>query len=477
MADDNASVADSRRNFAASASTYSMIVAAQMLAPIVITPFLTRSLTVVEFGQSILTVVLAQVLAIGLNAGFPTAVSRLYFLQGEDDEAARGLVLRAGTVIGPLGVVSALALVWSAETWLPLTVEMVLLAALGATLLAVFEVNQALMRSRRQTVAFALWTAVALVSSQVLGLLMVLAGGGAVGFVIGWVAGTAVGAVGSVLVVRPHPRPVGSSVRSALRIGLPAAFYAVMLTLLTYVDRFVLSYLHGPAASGRYQLAYTVGGVGIAALGAVNLAWGPEVLRSLRAGSTFLADSTEDLAVGMLALVSAGVALAPVGVSLLAPADYDRTGISAAACLLLPLGSLQVLHYSRTHLLTWQGTMSALVPASAVVATVHLVSNIVLDGPYRLAGPPIASLLSFGLLAVILVYLARGQAQPISGTAVLATVTSVTVGAAGWWVTMAQGSPLSRLLLFAAGMSAAALMLLRRRSRRASIGSATVAGE
>src|SRR4051794_23698477 len=228
MVDESSSTAEGRREFATSASMYSLIVAAQLVAPVLVTPFLTRSLTVDEFGQSILAVVLAQVLAIALNAGFPTAVSRLYF-RTDDDVAARTLVSRGILVTVVLGAVSAALPVWSAGGWLPLSVRLVLLASVGAVLLAVFEVDQALMRSRRQTGAFALWTVVALVSSQVLGMLVVLAGGGAVGFVTGWVVGTGLGALGSLVVVRPLISGGAESRRhfgESLRIALPSAAYA-----------------------------------------------------------------------------------------------------------------------------------------------------------------------------------------------------------------------------------------------------------
>jgi O-antigen/teichoic acid export membrane protein len=470
MVDESSSTAESRREFASSASTYSLIVAAQLIAPVLVTPFLTRTLTVDEFGQSILAVVLAQVLAIALNAGFPTAVARLYF-RTDDDLAARSLVSRGILVTVALGAVSAALLVWSAGRWLPLSITLVLLSTVGAVLLAVFEVDQALMRSRRQTGAFALWTVVALVSSQLLGLLVVLAGGGAVGFVAGWVVGTGLGALGSLLVIRPLIAGAPESRRhfgEALRIAVPSAAYAVVLTSLTYLDRFVLSSLHSPAASGRYQLAYTVGGATIAALGAVNLAWGPEVLRSLRTGTTFLATTTTDIALGMLALVGAGVALAPVGVAVLAPADYDRNGITTAACLLLPLGALQVVHYSRTHLLTWRGRLTLLAPLSAVVAVLHLGGNVVLDRDHPLVGPPVMAIVSFTLLAAVLLVIARdgdpGSAVP---TAVwLATAGSLGVGLAGSWATSAHAPVLVGPALFVVALAlASALFLLRRRDR------------
>ena len=469
MTDETSSLGDGRREFAASASTYSLIVAAQLLAPVLVTPFLTRSLSVDEFGQSILTVVLAQVLAIVLNAGFPTAVSRLYFRTDHDSAAARALVSRGILVIVALGVVSAAVLVWSAGGWLPLPVSLVLLASLGAVLLAVFEVDQALMRSRRQTRSFALWTVVALVFSQLIGMLAVLAGGGVTGFVTGWVVGTGLGMLGSLVVVRPliagGPR-AAAHFGEALRIGLPAAAYATVLTSLTYVDRFVLSSFHGAAAPGRYQLAYTVGGATIAALGAVNLAWGPEVLRSLRTGPTFLAGTSIDIALGMLVLVGAGVALAPVGVAILAPAGYDRSGITVAACLLLPLGALQVLHYSRTHLLTWHGRLGALAPLAAVVAVVHLAGNLALDRAHPLVGPPTVALGSFTLLAVGLVLLARGGAgERVPPVVWAATGASLAVGVAGSWATASDAPPFVRPALFVVAVSVAGALFLRSRKR------------
>jgi O-antigen/teichoic acid export membrane protein len=313
------------------------------------------------------------------------------------------------------------------------------------------------------------WTTVALVSSQLIGMLAVVAGGGATGFVTGWVLGTGLGTLGSLLVVRPlvagGPHAT-AHLAEALRLGLPAAAYATVLTSMTYIDRFVLSSFHGPAASGRYQVAYTVGGATIAGLGAINLAWGPEVLRSLRTGPGFLAVTSVDIALGMLVLVGAGVALAPVGVAVLAPPGYDRSGITVAACLLLPLGALQVVHYSRTQLLTWRGRLGALAPLSAVIAAVHVAGNLVLDGDHPLTGPPAVALVSFSLLALLLVRLTRGEpAEAMPSFVWVATATSLLVGVAGSWATAADAPLVVRPALFVGALAVAATLYLLRRKR------------
>jgi O-antigen/teichoic acid export membrane protein len=373
-----------------------------------------------------------------------------------------------------LGGVAVVVLGGLSGNVLAMPLSFVLLAVLGAGFLAVFEINQSLMRSRGQTVAFVVWTSVALVSSQLLGFAAVLLGGGALGFVLGWVAGTGVGALGSLLVVRPRRHGVQPQERSlrllrdSFAVAVPTVVYSAVFTALVYIDRFVLSYYHGSASAGRYQLAYTVGGVTIAALGAINLAWGPEVLRSLRAGPHFLTQTTADISAVVLVLVGGGVWLAPLGAALLAPAAYDREGITAAACLIMPLGTLQVLHYSRTNLLTWAGRLKALIPISVAAALLQLIGNIIVDDQYPLLGPPAVTTASFAFLAVALAWRVRtvGLQAGVPLQSWIAAAFGLVLGVLGAWATYSGMPLLERSLFLGMGIVlATGLFVSRRRAR------------
>jgi O-antigen/teichoic acid export membrane protein len=468
-----AAVAPARSGFTAAASVYSVIVAVQIVAPLLVTPFLTRTLSLREYGQVALALVLARVLAVVLDAGYPVAVSRGYFKSGEDDATARSLVFHCQTVVAAGAAVATVLAVLTAPLYDgALSLTLVLLGVAGAGLLGVFEIDQSLMRSRGQTKQFATSAAIYVLASQLLGLLGVLVWEEPEAFMVGWVAGTALGTAHTLLVVRPAAgRVLGAVGRRALRaslpVALPSAAYTITLMTLTYIDRFVLSYYHGPEATGRYQLAYTVGGLTIAAIGAINLAWGPEVFRALPRGPEFLRRTTTDLLVIMVVLVGVGLWLAPVGVAVLVPPDYDRAGITAAACLVMPLGALQVLQYSASHTLTWGGRLGFLVPASAGVATLQLLGNLVVVDEHPLLGPPAVTTLSFATLTGILTVLVqrRGLVRP-QRRAYAVALLAVLLGVAGAALSLASASLLERAVLLLVSVGCGAVFVGPRLLRR-----------
>jgi O-antigen/teichoic acid export membrane protein len=455
-----------RSGFAAAASVYSVIVAVQIVAPLLVTPLLTRMLSLREYGQVVLALVLARVLAVVLDAGYPVAVSRGYFKSGEDDHAARSLVFHCLTfVLAGAAVAAVLALLTAPLYDRALSLPLVLLAVAGAGLLGVFQIDQSLMRSRGQTKQFAFSAAVYVFASQLLGLLGVLVWDEPEAFMVGWIAGTAMGTAHTLLVVRPAVgRVLGAAGRRALRtslpVALPSATYTITLMTLAYIDRFVLSYYHGPEATGRYQLAYTVGGLTIAAIGAVNLAWGPEVFRSLPFGPEFLRRTTTDLLVVMLVLVGIGLWLAPAGVAVLVPPEYDRAGITAAACLVMPLGALQVLQYSASHTLTWGGRLGFLVPVSAGVAALQLLGNLIVVDEHPLLGPPAVTTLSFVSLTAALtaLVLRRGLIRP-QRRAYAVALLAVLLGVAGAAMSLASASLLERTSLLLVAVTCSALFV------------------
>ena len=296
------------------------------------------------------------------------------------------------------------------------------------------------MRSRRQTGAFALWTVVALVSSQVLGMLVVLAGAGAVGFVTGWVIGTGAGTLGSLVVVRPSsavaPSPATHFAES-LRIGLPSAAYATVLTSMSYIDGSCSRRCYGPgAASGRYQLAYTVGGV-TSPRSARSTSRGDRGPAFLPLGNAFLDETTiesrsawwSSWAPGSPSHQSASPSSPPPVTT-----AGDHHGRLPAASAGRAAGRA-VLAGPLAHLAR---RLAALVPCrrpSRACSTWR--EPRARPGPPA-GGPPLVAIVSFSVLALVLTWLARA---PAMGSAVppvvwVATaIVAVAVGVAGAWAT------------------------------------------
>lgn len=443
---------------------YAVVLGAQAVVPLLATPLLTRLLGPLAYGDIVLFVVAVQMMSVVANLGIPTALPRIFFRTTTGPAEARGLLLPVYVIsaVFVMVVLGGITLAWSAVAGLPMMIVPALAA--GVWLLVVFEVNVAFVRCAGHAGWFAGLVVLQVLGSYGLGLAAVAVGWGAQGFIVGWLVGVASSSLLSLIPGRP--RVLGASwansyLPGALRLGVPAAFYALTVTSLIYVDRFVLGAYHGAAAVGEYQVVYTVGASVVAVVGAVNLAWGPEVLSHLRQGWRFLQSTTDALLALTVVLGGVVLSFSPEIVVLLAPASFDRLGIATAAAVLVPLGALQLLQFSRVHALTWIGDLRVLASAAGVVAGLQLILNIALDGRYPLAGPAMSSLITMSALVVILVAVTRRKAPEARMTLTMVASTGILIGLSFVSAVLINGgAPLAiRLVILAVATVWAVLIL------------------
>ncbi len=190
--------------------------------------------------------------------------------------------------------------------------------------------------------------------------------------------------------------------RNALRVGLPTIPHGLALYLLSAGDRVVVERLEGLSAAGAYYIAYAVGSLAIFLVTALNGAWGPILYGSEREGRwRFLADSAVEVT-RVVAFAAGALALgAPIALKLFAPADYDLSGLGDVSALVAASALFYLWYITSYNVIIWRGHTGILAVATPISAVVNLALCAALIPPLGVEGAALATLFSYGLLAVI----------------------------------------------------------------------------
>jgi O-antigen/teichoic acid export membrane protein len=245
-------------------------------------PLYTRHLSPAEYGaaESLLTAVILS--SILLRVGIGEAFIRFYF--DDEDPARRDRIARSATaaVAWTTTVGSLLVVAFSSEvSRLLLGVhdpELIDCAALGLWAFTNLEMAYAQLRvdERKRTYVFASGANVAMTVTFTV-LLVVVAGDGARGLLLGNFGASAVVVLGLWWVLRRRfsLRARTADLRAMLRFGLPTVPADASVYALQVVDRFYLfrSYSHG--AAGRYSVAVKLATVVFVAVRGFQYAWPP----------------------------------------------------------------------------------------------------------------------------------------------------------------------------------------------------------
>jgi O-antigen/teichoic acid export membrane protein len=252
------------------------------------------------------------------------------------------------------------------------------------------------------------------------------------GLAVGTAAAAAlsVGLTGSVRYGLPGPRLL----RDGLVLGLPLILHSLAVYMLLAVDRIVIASVLGLGATGRYQVAYQVGSVGVTLVTALNQAWIP-LLLGADASRRWEILAVSSRAVHQLAAIVAGaVAVAtPLGLLLAAPPEYDRTELVPVAAVvafsILPYATLST-YFNVVFVAGRTRIMAVAAPAAAVL---NLGLNVILLPVVGLIGASVATVAAYAVLAAIIVR-AAGHIERLRGTlrtALLAWAGAAPVVAAG----------------------------------------------
>lgn len=396
-------------------SVYTIAVALQMSSALLVVPVVTRVLSAKSYGTIAAAVVVFTTVSLVGAAGLPEAASRTFF-EGERGPldahrlVAAIVVLAAGVALvadltGPLWA-SFFSLRYSG---------VVRLAVWGGAAGSVMLGSQSLLRTTDRAWRFLIVSAVASVGAQLLGLGLTIAFRTPVAYMAGLTIGTAAAALVGIAFTRSvsHGLPGLRRLGSGLALGLPLIPHGLAVYLLASVDRIAIASVIGLAATGRYQVAYAIGGIGVALVTAMNLAWIPLLLgaekrvqQEILATTSRMVHRFGVVVVGVLALA------APLGLLASAPASYGRDTLVPVSAIVafsaLPYATLSTYF----NIVFMNGRTRVMAVAAPIAAAVNFALNLLLLPVVGLVGAAAATVLAYALLAAIIGVASRRCARP-----------------------------------------------------------------
>ncbi len=391
-------------------SVYTLGLALQMLTAFLVVPVVTRLLTPASYGRAAAGLVVFTLLAIVGGAGLPDAAARVFFAGPDGPRDARRLTLAVAVIASVL----ALVLDLTGPLWAPpfgLTYGAVLqLAVWGGVAGAVNFGNQTVLRCQERAWAFLGVSMLGTIGGQATGLALTAALHSATGYIAGVVAGTAVAAAAGLVMTSTLRAglPRLRSVRSGLALGLPIVPHGLAVYAVAAADRIVIAAILGLAATGRYQVAYAVGGLGVALVTALNQAWLPVVLGAPVSSRWEVLTATSRLVNLIAAVIAAGLALvAPLGLLIAAPASYGRASLVPVAAIVafsaVPYASSST-YFQIVFVRGRTGVMALAAPAAAAI---NIGLNVALLRPIGLTGAALATVAAYAVLPAIVWLRAR----------------------------------------------------------------------
>lgn len=201
------------------------------------------------------------------------------------------------------------------------------LTAIGLPLLwvyALFDLHLELQRSQLSPINYGIMSLSRAVLALVFGVALVWAGFGAVGLLLGLLAGLIVPLLPPLVRELREARPMlvnRALLLTLCRYGAPLAITAALGFIVQNSDRFMIAWLLGDAAVGRYALSYDLASASVGVLFmVVNLAAYPLVIRAHERGGQEAAQ--RQLRQSLTALVGVGLP-ATVGLIMVAPSAAD----------------------------------------------------------------------------------------------------------------------------------------------------------
>jgi O-antigen/teichoic acid export membrane protein len=385
---------------------YTIGVAVQGLATLMVLPFVTRILGAAEYGPVALGLSIIQVGAALTIAGLPIAITRVHFDPGDGPARSRALV---GLVVGISVVVvtAALLLVPAVGVTIALPV-----ATVGAVALVV--AGQALLRARGRPLLFVLTAMGSTVGAHAVALVATaLVDRTSTVYLAGYLVGAVVTAAATMVIAPPLlPWRVPGAMAEGLRIALPVLPHAAAILVLFSADPLIVTALLGVTDAGRYQVAMMLGMATLALLNGINNAWAPAIMSADAEDRwAFLARTVRPiLMVG--AVGSLGLALiAPIAVRVLAPSEFGHGDLAEVAQIISLCALPQAIYLGASAVLFNEKRTTLLAVSTPIAVGIYVVVAVVLVGQLGLLGMALAKLIGFVVLAVATLVVGRRAAH------------------------------------------------------------------
>jgi O-antigen/teichoic acid export membrane protein len=386
-------------------SIYTAAASGQLIVSAILLPVLTRTMPVQEYGVVALAILVGGLVGAFAGAGMPVALSRAYFGDEAGPSVARRLSI--GAAIPALLVVATAELTSGVWTSLVGNVHGALalrIAVLATIPSAVVGAASSFLRCQDHAIAFVAVTTTASVASTVLGIVAadMSAHDQAAAYMVGNLIGLSLAGGLAVILVMPRHGlfPSRRELTAALRMGTPLIPQGIAWLILALGDRAVIQHLDGRVAVGRYQIAYTMGAVGLSLVTALYSAVPPIIFGRKESRPWENLDVALRTTKLLAAPLAAGLALGgPALVRIFIPTGYGTSqlgGVTAAvAASTLPWA----IYGMRTGVLIWHKRTPRIAGATVIACVCNIGLVWVLLPPFGLTGAAFATLIAYWILA------------------------------------------------------------------------------
>jgi O-antigen/teichoic acid export membrane protein len=444
------------------ATTGAAYTAASILSKVIavaLLPLYTRYLTPADYGAAEVMFAAVVSASIVVRLGLIEAVLRFYYKDDEDPDRVVASTFAGLFWFATVGALLALPLATPISEALlnrPAT-DLTRISIGGLWVLTMFEFMLTLFRLEERARAFFTTTILnVLVTIGLTVVLVVGAGEGARGLLVGSYASGAVFVLGLIVVQRRRLslRFDRELLRRLLRFGLPTMPAEASLYLLNFVDRIIIVRSAGLAEAGLYSLAVKFAQAVNVLVRGFQLAWPPLAYSIRDDGEARRAYATVvTLFIGGCAFVVTGMWLFSRWIvrALAAPeffGSYKAIGLIATAVTLYALYMVLVVILGRT------GRTEFNFPAAIAALIANVVLNLLLVPPLGIVGAGLALVASY-LVVLALMYGFTQRLFPVPyqwGRLGRVALTSAALVGAGELLLPTSGFPglLGRAVLWAA---------------------------
>ncbi len=389
-------------------SLYMVASSLQLLSGIVVTPVMTRVLGLHQYGIFAGDLALLYVLYYVANLGLNIGIQRLF--SGPDGATKSRNLLAAALVLVTLvtTIIFVLGPLWSPRLGFgvqgdafPLSTR---LTVVWSGLFAMTWICLAILRCNEKLMAYATVCLLQAVIGVGLGTIVAYFGQRLATDVL-WCAliVQAVAVVFSLCTITPRWRGIidFDTLFATLRFSIPIVPLQISTFILSASDRIIILRDLGPGQTGRYQVAYTLGAIGISLLNFLNLAWLPRIfgITDPETRAAVLAASRDGL-YRLLIPVTVGIALGgPLILHLWAPRSFQTESLIPVVALVVASTFPVCTSFVHSRHLLSEGRSATVAVVTVLAALINIGLNLVMVPRLHINGSALATLLSYGLLA------------------------------------------------------------------------------
>ena len=215
----------------------------------------------------------------------------------------------------------------------------------------------------------------------------------------------------SLVTITPHWRGLYDfrTVWTTLSFSIPIVPLQISTFVLSASDRFVILRDLGPGPTGRYQVAYTLGAVGISMLTFLNLAWLPRIfaIKDPHHRAAVLAHSRDGL-YRLLVPVTLGIALGgPVALRIWAPASFHTDSLVLVILLVVTSTIPVCTAFVHSRLMLAEGRSGIVAIVTVVAALTNIALNLAMVPHLKIYGSALATLITYAALAIGMASISR----------------------------------------------------------------------